>query len=93
MSKAKGAYYEHKAIKALEACGYITCRAGGSLGAFDVIAIGPNDIRCVQIKGGDHPYLRPIEREAIAGIRVPTQCTKELWKYPKHARQPIIEIL
>jgi len=49
MSKAKGSRAERKAIKLLEADGYVCTKAGGSLGIFDVIALGPNAVRCVQV--------------------------------------------
>ena len=49
MSKAKGSRAERKAIKFLEADGYVCTKAGGSLGVFDVIALGPNAVRCLQV--------------------------------------------
>jgi len=52
MSKRKGTRSELKAIKALEAAGYVCTKAGGSLGVFDVIAIGRADVRAIQVKAG-----------------------------------------
>ena len=52
-SKAKGSRAERKAIKVLEADGYVCTKAGGSLGVFDVIALGPNAVRCLQVKAGN----------------------------------------
>ena len=52
MSKAKGSRAERRAIRILEAAGYTCTKAGGSLGVFDVIAIGPRDIRAIQVKAG-----------------------------------------
>ena len=49
MSKAKGSRAERKAIKFLEADGYVCTKAGGSLGVLDVIALGPNAVRCLQV--------------------------------------------
>jgi Holliday junction resolvase len=51
-TKAKGSRAERRAMKILEAAGYICTRAGVSLGLFDVIAIGPTDVRLVQVKAG-----------------------------------------
>ena len=45
--KAKGSRAERRAIRILEAAGYLCTKAGGSLGLFDVIAIGPCDVRCL----------------------------------------------
>lgn len=62
----KGTRAEHRAIRILESCGYVCTRAGGSLGLFDVIAIGPHDVRIVQVKCGG-AYLSAVEREQIMG--------------------------
>ena len=50
MSKRKGSRNEHKARKILQAAGYHTTCAAGSLGMFDVIAINAQGIRLVQVK-------------------------------------------
>jgi Holliday junction resolvase len=93
VSKAKGSRAELKAIRILEAAGYVCTKAGGSLGVFDVIALGPNDVRCVQVKAGKHPWLSPLEREAIAIMALPANVSKELWKFRDYAREPVIEVL
>jgi hypothetical protein len=49
-TKRKGTRAEHRAMRILEAAGYVCTRAGASLGLFDVIAIGPNDVRLLQVK-------------------------------------------
>jgi hypothetical protein len=93
MSKRKGSRAELRAIRILEAAGYVCTKAGGSLGVFDVIGIGPNDVRCIQVKAGQRPWLSPLEREAIALVTVPANVSKELWKMPDYCRQPTVEIL
>lgn len=93
MSKQKGSRAERKAIRILEAAGYCCTKAGGSLGVFDVIALGPKDVRCVQVKAGQRPWLSPAEREAIELVCVPANVSKELWKFHDYARQPVIEVL
>ena len=93
MSKAKGSRAEHRTIRVLEAAGYTCTRAGGSLGLWDVIAIGPGDVRCVQVKAGKAPYCAPAEREALALFAPPPGCRKELWKWRDYARTPEIEVL
>ena len=93
MSKRKGSRAELKAIRMLEALGYCCTKAGGSLGVFDVIALGPNDVRCIQVKAGQRPWLSPLEREAIALVKLPANVSKELWKWKDYARMPDVEVL
>lgn len=92
MSKAKGSRGERKCIRILEAGGYLCTKSGGSLGVFDVIAIGPNTVRCIQCKCGS-ARLSSLEREAIRLIMVPLCCTKEYWLFRDYAREPQIEVL
>jgi hypothetical protein len=73
--------YERRAIMALESAGYSVTKAAASLGVFDLIAIGPVDIRLVQVKGGRCPWCGPAEREAIASFVAPANCSREVWKY------------
>jgi len=91
--KRKGSAAELKAIRILEAAGYRCTKAGGSLGLFDVIALGRTDVRCLQIKCGKHPWLSPAEREQITELEVAACVTKELWKFRDYARVPEIEYL
>ena len=93
MSKRKGSRAELKAIRILEAAGYLCTKAGGSLGVFDIIALGPKDVRAVQVKCGKKPWLSPLEREAIYAVQVPGNVSLELWKFFDYARAPIIEVL
>jgi Holliday junction resolvase-like predicted endonuclease len=92
MSKAKGSRAERKAIKLLEAAGFVCTKAGGSLGVFDVIALGPNAVRCVQVKAGTARLSRS-ERAAIAAVRIPAFCSREYWRFPDYCREPVIEQL
>lgn len=92
MSKAKGSRAERKAIRILETAGYCCTKAGGSLGVFDVIALGSKDVRCIQVKCGT-ARLSPLEREHIRGTDVPPNCSKEYWLFRDYARSPEIEVL
>jgi Holliday junction resolvase len=92
MSKAKGSRSERKAVKLLEARGYACTKAGGSLGLFDIIALGPSDVRCVQVKSGTARLSRG-EREAIEALQVPASVSKEYWLFRDYARAPVIENL
>lgn len=92
MSKRKGSRAELKCIRILEAAGYCCTKAGGSLGVFDVIALGPRDVRAIQVKAGT-ARLSALEREQIQVTEVPPNCSKEYWLFVDYARQPMIEIL
>ena len=92
MSKRKGSRGELRCIRILEMSGYLCTKSGGSLGVFDVIALGPKDIKAIQVKAGG-ARLSPLERELIQSVRVPDNCSKEYWCFPDYARSPLIEVL
>ena len=88
-AKAKGSRAERRAIAILEAAGYVCTRAGASLGLFDVVAIGPHDVRCIQVKANE--YLSALEREQIQALTVPSNVTREYWRFVDgRPREPII---
>ena len=92
MSKAAGTDAEHRCIRDLEAAGYLCTRSAASLGVFDVVAVGPNGVRLVQVKrDSDGRSLRPVEleavREELRGVCVPENCTRELWVGRVHRRR------
>ena len=91
-TKKKGSRAERRAIKILETAGYCCTKAGASLGVFDVIALGPSDVRCIQVKSGTK-YLSGLEREAMLGLRLPPGVTRECWRFPDRCRTPLIEVL
>lgn len=88
-TKAKGSSREHKAMRILEQAGYACTRAAASLGIFDVIAIGPSGVRCLQVKSNRWPSAA--EMEAIELFQVPAGCTKEVWRFDDYARAPMIK--
>jgi Holliday junction resolvase len=90
--KAKGTRAEHRAIRLLEAAGYVCTRAGGSLGLFDVIAVGQTDVRLIQVKAGGE-YLSGVERESITGLTLPANVSREVWRFPDRCKAPLIERL
>lgn len=75
-SKTKGTRAEHRAMRILEAAGYVTTRASASLGLFDVIAVGPVDVRLIQVKAGTK-YLSAREREQSRLLPVPANVSRE----------------
>ena len=91
-TKAKGARAERKAVRILEAAGYSCTKAGGSLGMFDIIALGPQDIRCLQVKSGGE-YISRVERELMRECALPANVSREVWRFPDRCREPLIERL
>ena len=91
-TKAKGTRAEHRAMRILEGAGYSCTRSSASLGLFDVIAIGPADVKLIQVKVG-RKYLSSVEREQIQGLAVPANVSRECWRFPDRARAPLIERL
>lgn len=79
-------------MRMLEAQGYSCTRAAASLGVWDVIAIGPHDIRAIQVKSGGARCSR-IEREQMALFRCPENVRREIWRWPDRARLPLVEVL
>ena len=92
MSKAKGSRAERKTIKILDAAGYLCTKAGGSLGVFDVIALGRWEIKAIQVKSGT-ARLSSLEREAIRLLRLPENVSRECWRFPDRCKAPLIERL
>jgi hypothetical protein len=91
--KRKGNRLEQKTIAKLSAAGYLCIRSAGSLGLFDVVAINPLGIRCIQVKANDWP--RPEEREGLrmAAMGLPPNAQIECWRWNDNAREPIIKRL
>jgi|SRR5262245_5963586 len=90
-SKAKGSRTEHKARRILESAGYTVLKAGGSLGLFDLVALGPSDVKCVQVKANG--YVSAVEREQLALVVVPANVSKEIWRFKDRVKDPLIERL
>lgn len=78
-TKAKGAVRERRSMAILEAAGYACTRAAASLGAFDIIGIGPVDIVLVQVKTNSMPRADEIER--MKKFRAPSNAKKFVHRY------------
>jgi len=91
--KRKGNRLEQKTIAKLSAAGYLCIRSAGSQGPFDVLALSPLGIRCIQVKSNDWP--RPEEREGLrmAAFGLPSNARIECWRWNDNAREPIIKRL
>lgn len=62
-AKAKGARQERRTMALLEAAGYVCIKAGGSLGEWDVVGLGPQGAVLVQVKSNRGP--RTLEMLAL----------------------------
>jgi len=83
-----GARKELQAKKELEEEGYYVTKSGGSLGAFDLIAINEKIVRAIQVKStkvnlGVKKYSKDIR--AMKEVKLPNNSTREIWiwKYKK----------
>jgi hypothetical protein len=90
-AKAKGNRRERQARRILEAAGYFVVKAGGSLGCWDLVALGPHGARLVLVKSNEKP--RPAERERLALFPRMPYCSKELWIFYDRRREPEIETM
>ncbi len=90
-SKRKGTRLERKTIAMLKASGYLCIRSAASLGPFDILAINPLGLRCIQVKSNTWP--RPEERESLrnAAKAMPANAFIEVWRWDDGARKPIIK--
>ena len=97
-AKRKGWRREDQARKQLEQEGYYVTRSGGSLGAWDLVAIrrdwqdkvvGPM-VRLVQVKSNRPPPRK--EMDVLRSFKTFGVISREVWIYPD--RKPVrIEIL
>lgn len=62
-------------VRTTSTADYVCTKAGGSLGMFDVIAVGPTGVRCIQVKANKY-----LEREQLKALAVPVNVTLECWR-------------
>jgi Holliday junction resolvase len=75
-------------MRMLEAVGYDTIRSAGSKGSWDVVAIGPENIRLIQVKSNCEPD--GVERETMRAYVVPDRVSKEVWIFRDRVATPVI---
>jgi len=68
------------------ALGYTCIRSAASKGLFDFVALGAQDIACVQVKSTEWP--RPAEIEALQLLRVPANVRKIVHRWRPRQRLP-----
>jgi len=89
--KAKGTRNQHRSIRLLEAAGYHCCRAAASLGAWDIVAIGPVDVVLVQVKSNAWPGT--VEMETLSGFACPADCRRLVHRWRDRQRTPDVREL
>jgi uncharacterized protein with GYD domain len=85
-TKRKGTRNEHRSIALLEAAGYRCTRAAASLGAWDIVAIGPTDVVLCQVKTNAWPSLA--EMEVLKAFPCPPSCKKLVHRWRDRQRLP-----
>ncbi len=88
----KGRRREYATQRVLERCGYFTFRMAGSHSPIDVIALGPADVRLIQVKSGT-AKVTPLEREKLKTLPNYPWASLEIWRWPDGAREPLIEVV
>ena len=84
--KAKGTKNEHRSMAVLEACGYRTTRSAASLGAWDIIGIGSQDVVLCQVKTRDWPGT--VEMEQLREFAIPPGVRKLVHRWRDRQRLP-----
>lgn len=85
-AKAKGSRCEHKSMELLEDMGYSVTKSGASLGAWDLVGVGPLDVVLVQVKANKWPGVP--EMEVLRRFQCPPNCRKLVHRWRDYQRQP-----
>ncbi len=90
-AKGKGTRNEHRSMRLLEVAGYACTRAAASLGAWDVIGIGSQDVVLVQVKTRDWPGS--VEMETLKNFVAPPGAKKLIHRWRDRQRLPDVKEL
>jgi hypothetical protein len=90
-AKRKGTRNEYRSIVLLERAGYRCSRSAASLGAWDIIAVGPVDVVLVQVKTRDWPGTS--EMENLRTFPAPANCRKVVHRWRDGKREPDVREL
>jgi uncharacterized protein with GYD domain len=85
-AKRKGNRNEHRSIALLEAAGYRCTRSAASLGEWDIVGIGSQDMVLVQVKTRDWPGT--VEMETLTLFPCPPTCRKLVHRWRDQQRLP-----
>jgi len=90
-AKRKGTRNEHRSIQVLEAAGYRCTRSAASLGEWDIIGIGSQDVVLCQVKTRDWPGS--VEMETLREFTAPSGCRKLVHRWRHRQRLPDVKEL
>lgn len=90
-TKAKGSRNERKSKKLFEGAGYRCCKAGASLGAWDVIGVASNGIVLCQVKSNMWPDKA--EMETLKEFPAPANARKLVHRWDDRKRDPLVREL
>lgn len=88
-SKRKGSRNEHRSMKWLEARGYRCTRAAASLGEWDIVGVGSEDVVLVQVKSNRPPGKAEMDR--MKRFEIPqTGVLKFLHIWKDRVKEPVV---
>lgn len=90
-AKRKGTRNEHRSMQLLETAGYSCTRAAASLGEWDIVAIGSQDVILLQVKTRDWPGS--VEMEGLKNFPCPPNCKKLVHRWRDRQRLPDVKEL
>ena len=90
-AKAKGSRSEHKSRRLLEADGYSVCKAGASLGVWDLIGVRADSVVLVQVKSNRWPGRA--EMATLSEFGCPPVCVKLVHRWDDYAKEPKVRVL
>jgi len=90
-AKAKGSRNELRTAKLLEESGYVCTKAGGSLGCWDLIAVGPVDVVLAQVKSNRWPPKQ--EMETMRNFVIPPGVRKLVVRWRDYQKLPDVREL
>lgn len=90
-TKAKGSRNERKSRDLLESVGCSVVKAGGSLGAWDLVGVSPIGGYLVQVKSNRRPGS--VELESMREFKAPPGFLKLLHVWKDRERNPVCEVI
>ena len=90
-TKAKGSRNERKSRDLLESVGCSVVKAGGSLGAWDIVGISPVGGYLVQVKSNRRPGS--VELETMREFKAPPGFLKLLHIWVDREKWPRVEVI
>jgi hypothetical protein len=89
--KAKGSRNERRTRDMLQVAGYSVCKAGASLGVWDLIGVGLEDIVLAQVKSNQWPGVEEMER--MRNFVAPSNCRRLVYRWRDRVAIPDIRDL